>query len=168
MTIRKACALSIPLALCTLLATPVGCGGGGGGGRGGAGATGGSGATGGGACPTSSATGTLAIVIDGTPSGNGAVIVGPVATGSQVTTSSNLPVAAGPTTVTGFLTAEPGPLVRTAYTPVVDNTAPCVRAGQTTTVHVTYSLIDTSGLVWTGVTNGAVPATLLGYDPTTV
>jgi len=111
----------------------------------------------------------LSIVIDGTPSGSGEVIVGPVATGTQVTTSSDVPVTAGPQTVTGFLRAEGPGLVRTAYTPVVDNPAPCVRAGQTTTVHVTYSLILTSGLVWTGVSNGAVPATtLLGYDPASV
>jgi sugar lactone lactonase YvrE len=164
----------IGLCVVGLLAATVGCGGGGGGGtgaRGGSGATGGTGATGatgGGACLTSSATGTLAIAISGTPSGNGMVVVGPTATGTQVTTSSNVPVAAGPQTVTAYLSAEPGTLVRTAYTPVVDDPNPCVRAGETTTVHVTYSLIDTSGVVWTGLSNGPTTASLLGFDPATV
>ena len=168
MTIRRACAHSGWLAACAMFATLIGCGGGGGGtGTGATGGTGGTGAIGGG-CPSSSATGTLAIEISGTPSGSGQVIVGPAGTGMQVTTSSNLTVAAGPQAVTAYLTAEPAALVRTAYTPSVDDTNPCVHAGQTTTVHVVYTLIDTSGVVWTGLTNGASTSTLLGYDPATV
>src|SRR6185503_11835607 len=106
------------IALCAvgLLGAAVGCGGGGGRGTGGHGGTGATGGTGVGTCPTSSATGTLAIEISGTPSGDGLVVVGPVATGTEVTTSSDLPVAAGPQSVTAYLTAEPGTLVRTAYT----------------------------------------------------
>jgi sugar lactone lactonase YvrE len=167
------------IALCAVsfVAAAAGCGGGGGGGTGATGghggtgatgATGGSGNTGGGTCPTSTATGTLAIQISGTPSGNGLVVVGPVATGTEVTTSSDLPVAAGPQTVTAYLSAEPGTLVRTAYTPIVDEPNPCVRAGEVTTVHVTYSIIDTSGVVWTGLSNGPSTSTLLGFDPATV
>src|SRR4029078_6900492 len=67
-----------------------------------------------------------------------------------------------------FLSADPGTLVRTAYTPIVDNPNPCVRAGEVTTVHVTYSIIDTSGVVWTGLSNGPSTSTLLGFDPATV
>src|SRR3982750_3738144 len=146
-----------PIALCAavVLGTAVGCGGGGGGGtgaRGGSGATGGTGATGarGGGCPVSSARGTLAIEISGTPSHNGMVVVGPTATGTEVTTSSDLPLSAGPQSVTAYLAAAP---------------PPCVRAGEVTTVHVTYSLIDTSGVVWTGLSNGPTPSSLLGFDP---
>jgi len=151
------------LGLGTFFAILVGCGGGGGGTTG----TGGTGATGG-ACPTSSAMGTLSIVIAGTPSTSGVVVVGPATTGTQVTTSTDLPLAAGPQTVTAYLTAEPGAIVRSAYTPTVDNNNPCVRAGQVTTVHVDYSLIQTSGLVWTGLANGASTSTMLGYDPVDV
>jgi len=85
-----------------------------------------------------------------------------------VTTTDDLSIAAGPQTVTAYLHAEPGTLVRTAYTPIVDEPNPCVRAGEVTTVHVTYSLIDTSGVVWTGLSNGPSTASLLGFDPATV
>jgi hypothetical protein len=188
MTDRDTCGYFGRIALCTIAfaGALAGCGGGGGhgtpgtggtgatgatGGTGATGATGGTGATGatgGGSCPVSSAAGTLAIVISGTPSGHGDVVVGPVQTGPQVTASGNLTLAAGPQTVTAFLTAEPGTLVRTAYTPTVDNAAPCVRAGEVTTVNVAYSIIDTSGVVWTGLANGPTTASLLGYDPATV
>ena len=171
MTNRYVYAFSRRVAFCAavILVTVVGCGGGGGGtGSGGHGATGGSGATGGGACPTSSATGTLAIEISGTPSGDGAVIVGDVATGTEITTSSDVTVTAGPQAVTAFIATAPGTLVRTAYSPVVDNPTPCVHAGEVTTVHVTYSIIDTSGVVWTGLANGPTTASLLGFDPATV
>ena len=94
-------------------------------------------------------TGTLTIDISGTPSGHGMVVVGPAATGTEVTTSGDLSLAAGPQTVTAYLAAEPGTLVRTAYTPIIDEPNPCVRAGEVTTVHVTYAIIDTSGVVWT-------------------
>jgi len=154
-----------------ILTAAVGCGGGGGGGtgaRGGTGGGGGTGDTGGGTCPTSSAKGTLTIQIAGTPSGKGLVIVGPTATGIEVTTTDDLSIAAGPQTVTAYLAAEPGTLVRTAYTPVVDEPNPCVRAGEVTTVHVTYSIIDTSGVVWTGLSNGPSTASMLGFDPATV
>ena len=157
MTIRHRSAYIGSLALGTLFASLVGCGGGGGHMTG----TGGTG----GACPTGSGTGTLSIVIAGTPSGNGAVVVGPAATGTQVTTSTELSVQAGPQTVTAYLTAEPGAMVRTAYTPTVDVATPCVHAGQGTTVHVDDALIPTRGLVWTGLSNGASTATMLGYDP---
>jgi hypothetical protein len=155
------------VALWTLLATLVGCGGGGGGGTG-TGGTGAVGGTGGGSCPTSSATGTLSIAISGTPDGSGLVIVGPAQTGAQVTTSGTLTLAAGPQTLTAYLTAVPGTLVRTAYTPSVDDSSPCVLAGAVTTVHVVYSIIDTSGVLWTGLSNGPTTATMLGYDPATV
>jgi hypothetical protein len=59
-------------------------------------------------------------------------------------------------------------MVRTAYTPTVDDPTPCVTAGAVTTVHVTYALIQTSGLVWTGLENGASASTLGGYDPVDV
>jgi sugar lactone lactonase YvrE len=89
-------------------------------------------------------------------------------TGTEVATSGNVPATAGPQTVTAFFATEPGTLVRTAYAPVVDDPNPCVRAGEVTTVHVTYSLVDTSGVVWTGLSNGPTTASVLGFDPATV
>jgi hypothetical protein len=175
MTNRHVWAYAGHLALGVILVAVAGCGGGGGktgtGGTGATGATGGTGATGavgGGACPASSTTGTLSIEISGTPSLTGAVVVGPAASGTQVTTSTDLTLPAGPQTLTAFLTAEPGTMVRTAYTPTVDDPTPCVTAGAVTTVHVTYALIQTSGLVWTGLENGASASTLGGYDPVDV
>ena len=35
-------------------------------------------------------------------------------------------------------------------------------------MHVTYAIIDTSGVVWTGLSNGPSTASLLGFDPATV
>jgi sugar lactone lactonase YvrE len=146
-----------------------GCGGGGGGSAatGGAVGTGGSGATGatGGGCPTGTGSGTLSFQISGTPNGGGSVALD---SGEQVTSSTALSLPAGPRAVTAYLVAVPGALVRTAYTPTVDQPAPCVVAGQTTTVHVDYSLIETSGLVWTGLSNGSTSATLLGFDAASV
>ena len=153
-----------------IFAGMLGCGGGGGGGTGtgatgatGGGGGGGAAGAGGGSCPASSGSGTLTIVISGTPSGNGLV----TAAGQVVTTTTDLPVAAGSYTVTANIVPEVGTTVRTAYTPTVSNDNPCVRAGVVTTVNVVYALIATSGLVWTGVSN-APPATLLGYDPASV
>jgi hypothetical protein len=77
-------------------------------------------------------------------------------------------LAAGSYTLQANLVAEGPGTVRTAYTPTIDVDNPCVQPGATTTVNVTYAPIATSGLVWTGVSNGSTPATLLGYDPTTV
>jgi len=133
--------------------------------RGGTGNTGGSGAIVGGTCSPSAASGTLSIVITGTPSGHGFVNL---ASGQVVTQNTDLTMAAGAYTITANLVAEGGTTVRTAYTPTIDDDNPCVRAGATTTVHVVYAPIATSGLVWTGASNTPSNATLLGYDPTTV
>jgi sugar lactone lactonase YvrE len=147
--------------LCLGLALAAGAGCGGGGGGGGTGAAG----SGGGLCPTGTGSGTLSIRISGTPGGIGTVALG---SGTQLTTSTDLTLAAGPETVTAYLVAVPGTLVRTAYQPVVDQPSPCVRAGSVTTVDVVYSLIETSGLVWTGLANGPTTATLLGFDEASV
>jgi sugar lactone lactonase YvrE len=128
------------------------------------GATGTGGAGGGGACPASSATGTLSIRISGTPSATGAVKLGG---GMAVTTSSDLTLPAGPETVTAYLVGAGGPVVRDAYLPTVDVATPCVRAGQATTVNVTYTVIASSGLLWLGASN-TPSGTLLGYDPRTI
>ncbi len=147
------------------LAGLVGCGGGGGGSTG-TGGTGGSGATGGGSCPSGTGTGTLSIRITGTPDGTGYVTL---SSGEQITTSTDISgLAAGPDLVTAWLTEVPGTLVRTAYIPNVESTTACVAAGQTTIVNVAYSLIETSGLVWTGLSNGPSGATMLGFDPASV
>ena len=60
---------------------------------------------------------------------------------------------------------EPDTIVRTSYTPTIDVQSPCVRAGQVTTVHVSYALIPTSGKLWLGASNTPAGATLLGYGP---
>jgi len=154
-----------------VLAAFAGCGGGGhgsttGGGGTGAGGSGGTGGAGGGtgACTTSSATGTLSVRITGTPSLAGMIKLG---SGATIIASGDLTLPAGPDTVTAYLVAEGTEVVRTAYSPTVDVSSPCVRPGQTTTVNVSYAPIPSSGLVWMGVSN-APPATLLGYDPATI
>jgi len=130
-----------------------GCGGSGGGG-------------GGGVCPTGSGSGTLALHITGTPSGNGIVSV---SGGTPVTTAdAQTSLPAGAAGVVAYLYAEPGGMVRTAYQPTVDNPNPCVLAGQVTTVNVAYALIPTSGLLWAGAENTPSTATLLGYDPASI
>lgn len=138
------------------IAGPVGCGGGGG-------ATGGT-------CATGSGLGTLSIRISGTPSGLGLVGLG---SGEKLTANADLSLAAGPQDVQAFVVAEGGTIVRTAYTPTIDVASPCVHAGQTTTVNVTYAAIATSGKVWTGVSDAPASAslpsaTLLGFAPAAV
>jgi sugar lactone lactonase YvrE len=125
---------------------------------------GGSGAGGniGSTCPASNATGTLSIRISGTPSGHGSVSL---AGGSTLTAGNDLSLAAGPQTVTAYLVAEGTQMVRAAYSPVVDVPAPCVRAGQTTIVNVTYSRIASSGALWMGASNTPSGATLLSFVP---
>lgn len=147
------------LVFCFSLAVWAGCGGGGGGG------TTGAAGSGGGVCPAGSGSGTLSIRISGTPGAIGTVALG---NGTQIASSTDMTLPAGPETVTAYLVAVPGTLVRTAYEPVVDEPSPCVRAGAVTTVNVVYSLIQTSGLVWTGLANGPTSATLLGFDEASV
>ena len=77
-------------------------------------------------------------------------------------------LTAGPQAVTAYLVAEGGTTVRTAYAPDVDLATPCVRAGQVTTVHVSYTPIATSGKLWLGASNTPSTATLLGYTPASV
>ena len=148
------------------------CGGGGAGttgtagsGGGGTGGTGGGGGTISGACTTSSATGTLSVQFVGTPSGAGSVMIDGA---TAVTASGDGTLTAGPHTVTAFLVAEPGTTVRTAFTPTIDDANPCVLAGQTTTVTVTYTAIPSSGLLWLGASNTPTPGTLFGYSPATI
>jgi sugar lactone lactonase YvrE len=100
--------------------------------------------------------------IAGTPSGTGSVKLGD---GPTLATSTDLTLAAGSETVTAYLVAEGGTIVRSAYMPTVDNPAPCVQAGHTTTVNVTYTPILTSDTLWLGASNTSSGATLLGYDP---
>jgi hypothetical protein len=113
-------------------------------------------------CPVTSATGTLSIRITGTPSGHGSVSL---AGGSTLTAGNDLSLTAGPQTVTAYLVAEGNQMVRAAYSPVVDVPAPCVRAGQTTIVNVTYSRIASSGALWMGASNTPSGATLLSFVP---
>ena len=54
-------------------------------------------------------------------------------------------------------------LVRTAYQPTVDEPAPCVRSGESTTVEVRYAPIPTSGLLWAGDGLPPANATALGF-----
>ena len=151
----------LSLAVATIIGGS-GCGGG----RGtptGAGGAGGSGAGGSsGACPASSTTGTLSLRITGTPDHTGLVTL---SGGTSVSVSTDLMLPAGSETVTAYLVAEGTARVRRAYTPIVDVPDPCVRAGQTTTVNVSYAEIASSGWLWAGASNTPSGATLLGYDP---
>jgi sugar lactone lactonase YvrE len=149
----------------------VGCGGGGSGSPGAGGTSGGGtsgGGTGGGgpACPTSSATGTLSVTVSGTPSGAGLLTVG----GSQITADTDLTLPAGTVDVVAFLVAEgtASSMVRTAYSPTIDVPQPCVHAGASTTVNVTYAPIASSGKLWFGASNAVVAGTMFGYTPTSV
>ena len=162
----------LSLAVCAAATAGWGCGGGrsnttgvGGtiGGLGGAGGTGNGGNSG--TCPVGTATGTLALRITGTPSGAGLVTL---AGGTPVSVTGNVTLPAGPETVTAYLVAEGTQRVRLAYTPTVDVASPCVRAGQITTVNVSYTEIASSGYLWVGASNTPSSATLLGYDPADV
>jgi sugar lactone lactonase YvrE len=141
-----------------LFAGLAGCGGGGGGT--------GTGGTGGGVCTVGSAIGTLSIRISGTPSGAGLVTL--ASGGADIIVDTDVTLTAGPQAVTAFLVAEGGTTVRTAYAPDVDVATPCVRAGQVTTVHVSYTPIATSGKLWLGASNTPSTATLLGYTSASV
>jgi hypothetical protein len=140
-----------------------GCGGGGSNnpGNGFGGSTGFGGETGA-TCPSTSATGTLSVHITGTPSGHGSVSLGG---GSMLSTSNDLTLPSGPELITAYLYAEGTQMVRVAYSPTVDVSAPCVRAGKTTTVTVTYARITSSGSLWMGASNTPSSATLLSFVP---
>jgi len=88
---------------------------------------------------------------------------------APVTATSTVPVLAGPHTVTAarMTTANAG-ITSDAYEGTVDNPNPCVKAGATTVVNVTYKLIPTSGVLWLGVSNAPAGATMLGYLPASV
>lgn len=116
-------------------------------------------------CAAGSGNGMLTINISGHDPG--AVSVSGLS--APVTASSTVPLPAGPHTVTAarVTTANTG-LTSDAYEGTVDNPMPCVKAGATTVVNVTYALIPTSGVLWLGVSNAPAGATMLGYLPASV
>ena len=144
------------------LVLAAGCGGGGGRSPTGAGGMGG----GGGSCPVSSATGTLSIRFSGAPLGAGRANLPPAV--DDITTDSDVTLPAGPQDVWAYNVAATGTPFRDAYEPTVPTSTACVRAGQQTIVTVTYTLVQTSGLLWLGASNNPTTATMFGYDPTNV
>jgi len=146
------------------LALIAGCGGGGGRNPTGVGGMGGGG--GGGSCPANTATGTLTIRFSGTPLGKGVVTLPPAV--DQITTDSDVTLAAGPQDVWAYNVAGGGTPFREAYEPTLPITTACVRAGQQTIVTVSYRVVETSGMLWLGAGNNATSSTLFGYAPTAV
>ena len=119
-----------------------------------------------GSCVGGNGKGTLSIKITGTPSGIGSVSVGGT---EPVATDTDISLAAGSYDVAAARVAEASTgIARTAYEPSVDEPVPCVRAGQTTTVNVTYAPIATSGRLWVGLGSAPSTATLLGYAAASV
>jgi hypothetical protein len=144
------------------LVLAAGCGGGGGRTPTGAGGMGG----GGGGCPASSATGTLTLRFSGTPLGTGRVTLPPAV--NEITSDSDVTLAAGPQDVWAYNIAATGTPFRDAYEPTVPTSTACVRAGQQTIVTVSYRIVETSGMLWLGAGNNPSSSTLFGYAPTAV
>ena len=114
-----------------------------------------------GSCVGGNGKGTLSIKITGTTSFIGAVSVGGT---EPVATDTDISLAAGSYEVAAARVAEATTgIARTAFEPSVDEPVPCVRAGQTTTVNVTFAPIATSGRLWVGLGSAPATATLLGY-----
>ena len=154
--------LLVPVVVSVLVLSAA-CGGGGGGGGG---STGTGGMGGGGSCPTSSATGTLALRFVGSGLAKGLAILPPGT--DEITIDSDVTLPAGPHDVWAYNFAGDESPFRTAYEPTVPTQTACVRAGQQTIVTVTYTLVQTSGLLWLGASNNPTTATMFGYDPTSV
>jgi len=127
--------LLVPVVVSVLVLSAA-CGGGGGGGGGSTG-TGGTG--GGGSCPTSSATGTLALRFVGSGLAKGLAILPPST--DEITIDSDVTLPAGPHDVWAYNFAGDESPFRTAYEPTVPTQTACVRAGQQTIVTVTYTLV---------------------------
>jgi sugar lactone lactonase YvrE len=148
MPTRRFSVRQFPAVAPPLLLTLAGCGGGGGDGT----------------CVADARTGTLSVKITGAPSGAGSVTVGT----ETVTMDRDLTLAAGPYQVNAARVAKSGATARVAYAPSVDESNPCVRAGQSLTVNVTYTVIPSSGKLWVGVGGSPTNATALGYLPASV
>ena len=116
-------------------------------------------------CVAGSGSGMLTINISGHDPGSVAIS----GVSAPVTATSTVSAPVGPHTVTAarVTTANAG-ITSDAYEGTVDNSNPCVRAGATTVVNVTYKLIPTSGVLWLGVSNAPEGATMLGYLPASV
>src|SRR5262245_4580459 len=137
------------LGIAAALFAPLGCGGSGGSDS----------------CAAGTGNGMLMINISGHDPG--AVTVDGLA--GVVTASSTVSAPVGPHMVSAarVTTANAG-ITSDAYEGTVDKPMACVKAGATTIVNVTYSLIPTSGVLWLGVSNAPANATMLGYLPATV
>ena len=83
--------------------------------------------------------------------------------GMLIAESRDMTLNAGFKLVIANDVAPHGPLVRTAYQPAVDVRNPCVKAGQTTTVNVAYTVVPSSGKLWLG--NSAANKAMVGYAP---
>lgn len=149
----------------SLAAVVAGCGGGGDGGRDGGG-SGGSGGPDADTCATGTTTGTLSVKVIGAPAGGGFVLVAAATAPVPITADLDLPLPAGAHVVTASRVADAASPFRTAYEPSVVPAAPCVRAGQTTVVTVTYAVIASSGKLWAG--NTGAGKEMLGFAAASV
>lgn len=120
-----------------------------------------SGGDGGGGCKESG-TGTLAVEIEGLPAGAaGAVTVEGAA--AVVGSSQELTLDGGRHDVTAAVVAGPDEgIVREAYRGVAVPESPCVKAGKTTTVTVTYSVVPSSHRLWTS--HGNATGNFVAFD----
>jgi hypothetical protein len=153
--------LSLSLSL-SLVAFLAGCGGGSGGGAPDGGGSGGSG----GSCTSGTESGTLSVKIVGAPAGGGFVLVAVPTAPVPITTDIDLTVSAGPHAVTAQRVANTASPFRTAYEPSVAPAEPCVRAGATTIVTITYAAIASSGKLWAG--NAGAGKEMLGFAAASV
>jgi hypothetical protein len=128
---------------------------------------------------TTTGTGSLAVTIDGLPTGVSAAVTVARSGGSpeSVVATRTLSLPAGLYTASAERVAAPDPIARPAYEPSIEGTAGrpdagtgstlCLRGGQTTNVTVRYSRIPSSSKIWTGNATGGT-ASFLGYAPSAV
>jgi sugar lactone lactonase YvrE len=106
------------------------------------------------------------VKIAGAPADVAVVFVAVATAPTPITANIDLTVPAGGYSVTAGLAVDSTAPFRTAYEPSIDVATPCVRAGQTTTVTVTYAAIATSGKLWVG--NSGAGKEMLGFAPASV
>jgi ligand-binding sensor domain-containing protein len=106
-------------------------------------------------------TGTLEVTVAGLPDGLDARVT---AAGTTLAGSGSLTAVGGEHEVVAEVVAEAAaadqPVVRRAY--AAEAAVACVRDGQSTDVTVTYGVVPTSGMLWTGNDTGG-DADLLGF-----
>jgi sugar lactone lactonase YvrE len=117
------------------------------------------------ACAVGSGDGTLMIVV----SGHDPAKISVEGVSGTTTASAMVTASAGPHKVTAAPVTVPQPgITSQVFAATVKEQTACVKAGATTTVNVTYALVPTSGMLWAGVSNAPLDATMLGFAPASV